>query len=158
VVAIFVEKTMDPVTTAIVAALPALGSDPIKSSVKHAYAALKAIIRRRWGDTSPVAKSVDALEANPKSKGQAEFLAEHVAAVNAEGDAEVVQVLAKLIDQLKKGGIGGAAIAQIAVNISGGEVHDIIGAQNISIPSAYLGGQCSPIVGELPAGHAKISL
>jgi hypothetical protein len=70
VVAIFVEKTMDPITTAIVAALPALGSDLIKSSVNHACAALKAIIRRRWGDTSPVAKSVDALEGTRNRKGK----------------------------------------------------------------------------------------
>src|SRR6516225_6073306 len=122
---------MDPITTAIVAALPAVASDLIKSSVKDAYAGLKAVIRRKWGDASPVAKSVDALEANPESKGQAEVLAEQVAAVNATGDAEVMQALAKLVDQLKKEGVGGTDVAQIAVNISGGTVQGIVGAQNV---------------------------
>ena len=95
---------MDPITTAIVAALPALASDLVKSSVKDAYAGLKSIICRKWGDTSAVAKSVDALEANPKSKGQAAVLSEHVNAVNAMADVEVMQALAKLVDALKKEG------------------------------------------------------
>jgi disulfide oxidoreductase YuzD len=130
---------MDPITTAIVAALPAVASDLIKSSVKDAYASLKAVIRRKWGDASSVAKSVDALETNPKSKGQAEVLAEHVAAVNATGDAEVMQALAKLVDELKKGGIGGTDIAQIAVNISGGTVQGVVGAQSVSIDTINFG-------------------
>jgi hypothetical protein len=133
------EKTVDPITTAIVAALPALASNLVKSSVNDAYAALKAIIRRKWGDASPVAKSVDALEANPKSKGQAEVLAEHVASVNATADAEVMQALANLVKQLKKEGIGGEHIAQIAVNISGGTVQGIVGAQNVSIDTVNFG-------------------
>jgi hypothetical protein len=140
VVAIFVEKMMmDAITTAIVAALPALASDLIKSSVRDAYAALKAIIRRKWGDASPLAKSVEALEANPKSKDQAEALAEHVAAANATADAEVMQVLAKLVNELKKEGIGGTAVAQIAVNISGGTVQGIVGAQDVSIDTMNFG-------------------
>src|SRR5262249_52610373 len=106
---------MDPITTAIVAALPALASELVKSSVKDAYAGLKAVILRKWGAASPVAKSVDALEANPKSKGQAAVLAENVAAVNATADAEVMQALAKLVDELKKEGVGGEAVARITV-------------------------------------------
>jgi disulfide oxidoreductase YuzD len=138
-IAVFLEKTMDPITTAIVAALPALASDLIQSSVKDAYAGLKAIIRRKWGDSSPLAKSVDALEANPESKGQAEVLAEHVAAVNATADADVMQALAKLIEQLKKEGLGGKQIAPIAVNISGGTVQGIVAAQNVSIDTMNFG-------------------
>jgi hypothetical protein len=63
------ERTMDPITTAVVAALPALASDVAKSAVKDAYDALRAIIRGRWGETSPVAKAVDALESDPTSLG-----------------------------------------------------------------------------------------
>jgi hypothetical protein len=130
---------MDPITTAIVATLPALASDLIKSSVKDAYAALKAIIRRKWGDASPVAKSIDALEASPKSGAQAEAVAQHIAAVNATADAEVMKALAKLIDELKKEGIGGEAITRIGVNISGGSVQGIVGAENVSIGSVTFG-------------------
>jgi hypothetical protein len=133
------EDTMAPLTTAIVAVLPALASDLVKSSVKDAYAGLKAIICRKWGDASPVAKAVDALEASPKSKGQAAVLAEHVAALNATADAEVMQALAKLVDELKTEGIGGTAVARIAINISGGNVQGVIGAENVSISSMTFG-------------------
>jgi hypothetical protein len=123
---------MDPITTAIVAALPALASDLAKSSVKDAYAGLKAIIQRKWGDASAVAKSVDALEANPKSKGQAAVLAENVASVNATANAEVMQALANLVAELTKGGLIGEAVGQITVNISGSSV-GVAGAQNVSV-------------------------
>jgi serine/threonine protein kinase len=118
---------MDAITAAVVDALPALASDLIKSSVKDAYAGLKAIIRRQWGDASPVAKSLDALEVNPKSGSQAEVLAYQVAAVNATADPEVKLALAKLVEQLKKEGM--------AVNIGGGVAQGVVGAENVSIGS-----------------------
>jgi hypothetical protein len=125
---------MDPITTAIVAVLPTLASDLIKLPVQDAYEGLKAIIRRKWGDASPVAKSIDALEANPKSKGQAEVLAEQVAAVNATGDAEVMSALTRLTEELKKEDTGGTTVSRIEVNISrGGTATGIIGAANASI-------------------------
>jgi len=130
---------MDPITTAIVAVIPALAADLLKSSAKDAYEGLKAVIRRKWGDASPIAKSVDALEANPESKGQATVLAENVAAANATSDAEVIQALARLVDELKKDGIGGKAIARIAINISGGTVQGVIGSENVSVESMSFG-------------------
>ena len=129
---------MDPITTAIVATLPALASDLVSSSVKDAYAGLKAMIRRKWGNTSAVTKSVDDLEANPKSKGQATVLAENVASVNATADAEVMRALGKLVEELAKAGIDAKGGIQITTNISGG-VTGIGGAQNVSIGSLNVG-------------------
>jgi hypothetical protein len=127
---------MDPITAAIVAALPALAADLVKSSVKDAYTGLKEIIRRKWGSESQVAKSVDALEANPKSGGQAVILSEQIAAVNATADAEVMVAVATLLDELRNEGIGGAQVAQIAIKISGSSsVQGVVGAKNISIGS-----------------------
>ena len=60
---------MDPITTAIVAALPPLASDVVSSAVKDAYAGLKSLIARKFGAESGV-KSVNDLEANPKSRGR----------------------------------------------------------------------------------------
>jgi hypothetical protein len=130
---------MDPITTAVVAALPALASDLVKSSVKDAYEGLKAVICRKWGATSAVAKSVDALEANPKSKGQASVLAENVAAAKATSDAEVMQAVAKLVDELKKAGLGGKAVAAIDIKITGGTVQGVVGAENVSVGSMSFG-------------------
>jgi hypothetical protein len=134
-IATFKEKAMDPITIAIVAALPALASDLVKSAVKDAYGVLKATIRRKWGDAGALPKAVDALEATPRSKGQTEVLAEQVAAVNATGDAEIMRALAKLVDELKKEGIGGEAVAKIVINISGGNVQGVVGAKDVSIGS-----------------------
>jgi hypothetical protein len=50
-------KSIDPITTAIVAALPALASDMVSSAVKDAYAGLKSIIACKFGATGAVAKS-----------------------------------------------------------------------------------------------------
>jgi hypothetical protein len=62
---------MDPITAAILAVLPALASDMVKSTVKDTYEGLKAVIRRKWGDTSPISNAISAIEEDPKSKAQA---------------------------------------------------------------------------------------
>ena len=41
---------MDPITTAIMAALPALASDMVSTAVKDAYAGLKSLIAQVWPD------------------------------------------------------------------------------------------------------------
>jgi disulfide oxidoreductase YuzD len=130
---------MDPITTALAAALPMLASDLLKSSVKDAYQALKAVIRRKWGETSPIAKSVDTLEANPKSKGQVIVLAENVAEVNATGDTEVMVALARLLEELKKEGIGEKTLTEYVIDISGGNVQGVIGSKDVSIGSVNFG-------------------
>jgi disulfide oxidoreductase YuzD len=133
------ESTVDPITTAILATLPGLASDMVKTSVKDAYEGLKAVIRRKWGDSSPMAGAVDALEANPKSKGQAAVLSENVAAANAMADTDVMQALGKLVDELKKEGVGGKAVEGIGINITGGSVQGVVGAENVSIGSMNFG-------------------
>jgi hypothetical protein len=129
------EDNMDPITTAIVAALPAVASDLVKSSVKDAYDGLKAVIRRKWGDASALAKAVEDLEAKPKSKGQALVLEEEVADVKATEDAEVMKALAKLVSELKDAKIGGEAVASINIHISGGTVQGVVGAREVTVGS-----------------------
>ena len=131
---------MDPITAAIVATLPALAAVLVGSSVKDAYAGLKALISRKFGGVSALAKSVDDLEKNPKSKGQAAVLAENVASVNATADAEIMQALAKLVDALAKAGVDGKAGVKITTNVSGGNV-GVAGAQNVSIGSMNVGAE-----------------
>jgi hypothetical protein len=130
---------MDPITTAIVAVLPALAADVVKSGVKDAYDGLKAVIRRKWGDAAPISKAISALEEDPNSKAQAAVLEEKVNAVNANEDAEVAQALHQLVEQMKLHGVGGEALAKIQVNISGGVVQGPVGAQNVKIGSVTYG-------------------
>jgi hypothetical protein len=122
---------MDPITTAILAALPAVASDTVSSAVKDAYAGLKSIIARKFGPTSAVAKSVDDLEANPKSKGQAILLSERIAEAKAMADADIAQALDKLVAALTK---AAPPTVHIETTMTGG-VAGVVGAQNVSIGS-----------------------
>ena len=113
---------MDPITTTILAALGVIGSEVVKSGVKDAYEGLKAVIRRKWGDTAPISKAITAVEEDPNSKAQAAVLEEKVGAVKATEDAEVAQALHQLVEQMKTHGVGGEAVAKIQFNMSGGDV------------------------------------
>ncbi len=96
---------MEPVTTAIVAAIVAgvaSGGGKVGESVlTDAYAGLKGMLKRKFGGESEVAKAVDNLEARPDSDGRKETLKEEVEAVGADQDAEVRQAAQGLLDQLK---------------------------------------------------------
>jgi hypothetical protein len=130
---------MDPITAAILAVLPALASDMVKSGVKDAYEGLKAVIRRKWGDTAPISKAIAAVEEDPNSKAQAAVLEEKVGAVKATEDAEVAQALRQLVEQMKTHGVGGEAVAKIQFNMSGGVVQGVAGAENVQIGSMTFG-------------------
>jgi hypothetical protein len=130
---------MDPITATIVGALPSLASDVVSSGVKDAYEGLKAVIRRRWGESAPISKAISAIEKDPSSSAQAAVLEEKVNAVKAADDAEVAQALRQLVEQMKIHGIGGEAVARIQFNMSGGVVQGIAGAQNVKIGSMTFG-------------------
>jgi hypothetical protein len=130
---------MDPITAAILAVLPALAADTVKAGVKDAYEGLKAVIRRKWGDAAPISKAISALEEDPKSKAQAAVLEEKVGAVKASEDADVLQALKALLEQMKAHGIGGEAAASVHLNISGRTQTGIIGAGNVSAGTMNFG-------------------
>jgi hypothetical protein len=131
---------MDPITTAILAVSQVIGTEMVKSGVKDAYEGLKAVIRRKWGDTAPISKAISALEEDPNSKAQAAVLEEKVAAIKATDDDEVAQALRQLVEQMKTHGIGGEAVARIQFNMSGGVVQGVAGAENVHIGSMTFGG------------------
>jgi len=123
---------MDPITTAILAVLPALASDLVKSGVKDAYEGLKTVIHRKWGESAPISKAIAAVEEDSSSKAQAAVLEEKVGAVKASEDADVLQALQALLEQMKAHGIGDEAAASVRVNITGGTQTGVIGAGNVS--------------------------
>ena len=130
---------MDPITAAIMAVLPALASDVVKAGVKDAYDGLKAVIRRKWGDTAPISKAIAAVEEDPKSKAQAAVLQEKVESVNAKDDADVMKALQALVEQMKAHNVGGEAVAKIHLAISGGTVQGIVGSDNVQVGTMNFG-------------------
>ena len=119
---------MDPITSTMIAALSVMGSEFVKSSVKDAYDELKSVIRRRWGEATPLTKAVDDLEANPTSKGQALVLEEKVSETHAAQDPDVMKAVARLVAELKEVG---------AKVISGRDTY--IGNEISNSPNAHIG-------------------
>ena len=109
---------MDPITTAIIAAL---GAGAISGATKageqvvvDAYAKLKEMLGKKFGSKSKVVKAVKELEANPKSAARKEVVKEEVAAAKADRDPELVLVAQSLLKNLKALP-GGTQIIQTAM-------------------------------------------
>ncbi len=85
---------MDPITTAIVAALAAgaVGglTETSKTAITDAYNKLKDLLTKKFGAKSDVVQAVNQLEARPESAGRKETLQEEMTVVNAEQDDELL--------------------------------------------------------------------
>ncbi len=116
---------MDPITTAIVAALGAGAVSGVtkvgEQVVVDAYAKLKELLGKKFGAKSKVVKAVKELEANPKSAARKEVVKEEVVAVRADQDQELLQIAQSLLKNIKALP-GGTQIIQTS-----------IGDQNIQI-------------------------
>lgn len=131
---------MDPITAAVLAVLPAIASDVAKDAVRDAYAALKAVIRRKWGDAAPLARAIDAIEADPDSKALAAVLEEKVAETSADRDKEVIEALQTLLKRMQAEGVASEAAARISVTVSGSGNQGVFGAQNVRVDKMNFGG------------------
>ena len=98
---------MEPITTALIAALGKLA----EPAVKDAYEGLKTLIARKLGAKNPVLDAVDSLEKKPDSAGRRETLNEEVTGSAASADAEIVAAARALLENVQKHG-GGPQIVQ----------------------------------------------
>jgi hypothetical protein len=96
---------MDPVTTAVLAAIAAgagTGTKDIAARViVDGYTALKALIKRKFGDGSDAVKALDGLESKPESEGRKQIVSEELAAVKAAADPDLVKAAQALLEQIK---------------------------------------------------------
>jgi hypothetical protein len=109
---------LDPITTAIVAALAAgVASGATKAGeqvVTDAYSKLKELLGKKFGVKSKVVKAVKELEANPKSAARKEVVKEEVAAAKADQDTDLLEAAQRLLKVIKATP-GGKQIIQLAV-------------------------------------------
>ena len=78
---------MDPIiTTAIVAALANLSKDAIKDS----YVALKAALKKKFGETSDVVDAVDKLEKKPDSEARKAMVKEEIEIAKVNEDPDII--------------------------------------------------------------------
>ena len=73
---------MDPITTAILAVLPSLASEVVKSGVKDAYEGMKAVIRRKWGDGAPRGRLVREFVVRQRGRIDLEYLPAYAPELN----------------------------------------------------------------------------
>ncbi len=69
---------MDPITLAVVAAVTAGVAKVGEQAITDAYAALKELLKRKFGAESKVMKAAEEVEANPQSKSRPATLSEEV--------------------------------------------------------------------------------
>ncbi len=102
---------MDPITTAIVAALSAGAisglTETSKTAITDAYARLKTLLTKKFGGESDVVHAVNEVEAKPDSAGRKATLQEEIAAVKADQDQEVLHAAQALLQLLQASPEGG---------------------------------------------------
>jgi hypothetical protein len=97
---------MEPVTTAILAAIAAGATagltDTAKTAIGDAYAGLKSVLARKFGGDSKVVEAVEKLEDDPKSAGWRETVGKEAAKAGANQDRELIAAAEKVFAMLKE--------------------------------------------------------
>ncbi len=119
---------IDPITTAIIAALANLSKDAIKDG----YGALKAALKKKFGAESDLVDAVDKLEKKPDSEGRKATLQEEVEIAKVNDDPDLIQLAQDLLDKIKEQPGGQHIITQ---NISNVKYAATSGLGNASISS-----------------------
>ena len=107
---------MDPISTAIVAAVSSGMTAVGKEGILDAYKGIKNAIKSRFGKDNNISKTITDLEADPKSKGRQLLLAEHIATAEANQDPDILKVAQKLTEALQSIETGRKAIAKFQID------------------------------------------
>jgi hypothetical protein len=109
---------MDPITTAIVAAIAAGALSGVKKAGEQvlvdAYVKLKDLLKTKFGAKSKVIKAVVDLESTPKSIARQGVVAEEVLLAKADKDADLLKLAQQLLKAIKAQP-GGEQIIQTAI-------------------------------------------
>lgn len=111
---------MDPITTAILAALSAgaIGgvTQTSTTAITDAYQKLKGLLVNKFGAKSKVVGAIDELEEEHDSKGRQMTLQEQIAKVKADQDQELIQTAQSLLRELRSQPGGEQRIQSIVGN------------------------------------------
>ena len=92
---------MDPITAALVAAIAAGATELSKTAVVDAYKGVKALIKRKFGQTE-LPEAIEKLEKRPESKGRQETVNEEIEMAKADKDPEIIKEIEKLQDVIQQ--------------------------------------------------------
>ena len=104
---------MDPITTAIVAALANLSKD----AVKDGYNALKAALTKKFGDESDLVDAVNKLEKSPDRDDRKATVQAEAKIAKVNDDPEILKLAQDLIDKIKEQPGGQQIITQNISNV-----------------------------------------
>ncbi len=105
---------MDPITLAIVTGL---AIPTAKDVIKDGYEALKAALKKKFGDQSDVVDAVEKLEKKPDSEARKATVQEEVEIAKVNDDPEIVKLAQDLLNQLKEQPGGQQVINQNVSNV-----------------------------------------
>jgi len=91
---------MDPVTTALIAAIVAGVTRVGEKSIVDSYNVLKNLIAKKIGSGSDLYKAIKMIESKPDSTGRKEMLKEEVKLSGVDCDPELLAMAQNLIDKL----------------------------------------------------------
>jgi hypothetical protein len=96
---------MDPITAAIVAALTAGATsgvtDAAKKAITEGYEGLKALVKRKFGDSSKAAGAIEKFQDTPDSPKRQQDLAQELKTANAAADPDLLRAAQALIELVK---------------------------------------------------------
>jgi hypothetical protein len=97
---------MEPVTTAILAAIAAGATagvtENVKQAIDDAYAGLKALLIRKFGNDSKVVEAVVKLKENPESAGWKETVGKEAAKAGANQDRDLIAAAQAVLSELNE--------------------------------------------------------
>lgn len=107
---------MDPITTAIIAALANLSKD----AINDCYGGLKGALKKKFGETSDLVDAVDKLEQKPDSEGRKAMLQEEIETAKVNDDPDLLRLAQDLLDKIKEQPGGQQIINQTQTNTVSG--------------------------------------
>ena len=91
---------MEPVTTAVIAAVTAGATNGLteiaKVAISDGYTGLKSLLIRKFGIESPVIKAIQDIEEKPSSPGRRQTLDEEIKEANIGNDQEILHAIKTL--------------------------------------------------------------
>ena len=103
------EQNMDPITTAIVAAIASLA----EPAAQDAYNSLKKLITTKLFGKPEVLEAVEQLEKKPDSAGRRETLSEEIVSSGAANDKELLAAAAAVLEVVKRQPGGEQTVQQV---------------------------------------------
>ena len=125
---------MEPITTAIIAALAKLS----EKAVSDGYVALKALLKRKFGEQSDIVVAAEKLEQSPESDAWKAVLEEQAKKPEVSQDEDFRNAVNDLLERL--GETSGAAGTKVEVTLRDqATAQGVIGAGKVEIQEMSFG-------------------